>query len=135
MLKKCRNNWRSLLLVSIPIIVLIASFAWIVSNWYVEQRLGGGYALEYISSNNSRIFYGGKYVVVEAPVKSCGYDRRWIVVKTNGGQYYIIDKSIPFSPDSIDSIVTGPLDSSSFYTQKSYRQIMIGLRTIKQDDR
>jgi len=116
-------------------IVLIASFAWIVSNWYVEQHLGGGYALEYISSNNSRIFYGGKYVVVEAPVKSCGYDRRWIVVKTNEGQYYIIDKSITFSPDSIGSIVTGPLDSSSFYVQKNNRQIKVGLRTIKQDDR
>ena len=71
MLKKCCNNWRFLLLISIPILILVASFAWIVSNWYVEQRLGGGYALEYISSNNSRFFYGGKYVAAPRCLKVC----------------------------------------------------------------
>ena len=131
---KNRRKWQTFLLVAILPLFLFFVFNWVISGWYVEQRLGCGYTLEYWDAGYSRIVHWGE-AIIDKPIMSCGHDRYWIIAKTIDKDYYIIEKSKPFSWDGSDQILYGPLDSLSFYAFKQEKGIPLGLRIIPQNDK
>ena len=127
------------IIAGIVLFILVGAFL-IIPNWCVEQKFGDGYYLMLISSGNSEVVFRNKYldnsykVVVNDPVKSCAHDKKWIILKTKKNDYFVINKKIQFDSNNKELIVTGPLDSTSFYTMLSNNSIGVRLRTIKQDD-
>ena len=130
-----RKKWKTFILVTVSPLFLLFVLNGIISDWYVEQKLGRGYNLYYRSSGESIIMFGGSYEVINEAVYSCDHDRNWIIIKTKSKKYYIIDKHIPFSSDNPSKSIIGPLDSFSFYTIKAEKEIPLGLRTIPQNDK
>lgn len=128
------KKWGVFIFVIGMLITLFYLLEMVFTNWYVEQHLGQGYSLQRLSSNTSIVMYGKQTEVINDPVYSIDHDRRWIIIKTVGNDYYVIDKrhSLYSKDDSIN--VIGPMDSTSFYNLKNKQEIALCLRTIPRDD-
>ena len=128
------KKWRRFLQTLIPFLLGFSTINYVFSNWYVEQRLGCNYKLEYWDAGYSRIVHWDK-VIIDEPITSCGHDRFWIIAKTIDKDYFIVKKSKLFSWDGSDQIIYGPMDSLSFYALKREEGIQsIELRTINRHD-
>ena len=131
-----RKRWWIFILVIVIPLLMVLILDRLFSNWYVEQNLGRGYTLTWMSNNVEKIMYGGSITVIDDPVYSCDHNRKWIIVKTKSKDYYIIDKRIPFSSKSPSNSVIGPMDSLAFYMFKDENGMnVLSLRTIPQNDR
>lgn len=135
-----RNLRIILILTSITITIsLVISYP---LNWGVSDKLGNGFI---VTTDKSLLYQdaNGEYFVLPFGVSKYAYDKKWIIVKTEGVSfkrslidsssnsvnYWIINKDTPIHHNELDSIVLylngndyhivtngliGPLDSISF---------------------
>ena len=119
---------------------LILCLVTISGDCNLPTHLGKGYRLNYSKSKGVQLYYrnycgfGRKIQVLEASLFSCGYNKKWITIKTKDKQYYLLDKSIKYSPARHSDIVLGPRDSISFYSSRDSLNIHFDLIIIKQLD-
>lgn len=130
-----RKKWRSFLRIIIPLLLICFLADYVFSNWYIEQKFGRGYKLEYWDAGYSRITHMNK-AIIDEPIMSCGHNRLWIIAKTTNKDYYLIKKSKLFSWDGSDQVIYGPMDSSSFYGIMQEKGLQsIELRTLRRYDK